>query len=313
MSFTAYIINEEYKELQKLGDRLAEIEQKIEWNSFIPIFRKLYHDGPQGGRPHTDEVLMAKILVLQGIYGLSDEQLEFQCRDRISFRHFLNLPEKIPDFSTIWNARDRLSESNSENAIWDELQRQLDAMGFTVKKGVIQDATIQEAKRPTGESPKKGRDRDGKYTVKGKKTYYGYKLHAKTCVDYNLIREIATTPANTHDSVINLVRSGDIAALRDKGYAGTPVPSDVDDYTMTKGYRNNPLTIEDKRRNHVLSKIRSPGERPFHVIKNCFHNLLFCVTTGFRVHVKNIFIGFAFNLFQLVTLDRLNIARAIKI
>jgi transposase, IS5 family len=312
MSFTNYIFQEAYKELPQNSDRLAEIEEKINWQAFVPIFCNLYRDGPKGGRPHTNEILLAKILVLQGMYGLSDEQLEFQCKDRISFRHFLGLPQVIPDFSTVWYARDRLATNGSENLIWKELQRQLDAMGFSVQKGVIQDATIQEAKRPTGESQKKGRDRDGKYTVKANETYYGYKLHAKTCVDYHLIREIATTPANTHDSVINLISPTDVAAFRDKGYAGTPLPAGVKDGTMKKGYRNKPLSIEDKRQNFALSKIRSPGERPFHVIKNCFHNILHAVTTSFRVHVKNVFMAFGYNLFQMVTLDRYNIARAIK-
>lgn len=311
MSFTAFVLNNQYKKLQQLGDRLSEIDKQINWTRFRPIIASVYRDGPQGGRPHTDDVLIAKSLVLQGLYGLSDEQLEFQCNDRITFQKFLELPEKIPDFSTIWDAKERLCQEGLGDAIWDELQQQLTQRGFTVNKGVMQDATIQDTKRPTGETPKKGRDRDGGYTVKAGKTQYGYKLHSKSCIDYNLIREIATTSASVHDSRINLVREGDIAAYRDKGYAGTPLPNGVIDHTMSKGYRNKPLTIDQKRENYALSKVRSQVERPYHVIKNCFDNSLICVTTVARVHVRNIFAAFAYDLFQMVTLARAGIALAI--
>jgi transposase, IS5 family len=38
-------------------------------------------------------------LVLQALYGLSDEQAEFQIRDRLSFMRFLGLglPDRVPD------------------------------------------------------------------------------------------------------------------------------------------------------------------------------------------------------------------------
>lgn len=312
MSFTTFILKDQYASVQRLGDRLASIDKKINWEMFRPIIKSAYNDNEKGGRPHTDEVLLAKSLILQGMYSLSDEQLEFQCLDRISFRNFLDFPEKIPDFSTIWYARERLAGKDIDNAIWSEFQRQLNEQGFICQKGVIQDATIQEAKRPNGTSMKKGRDEDGSYSIKGKKTSYGYKLHAKSCCDFNLIREIGTTTASVHDSCIDLLKQGDVSAYRDKGYAGTPVPAGVQDNTLKKGYRGHPITPEQKQENRRLSKIRSPGERPFHVIKDCFKNTLICVTKVYRVHTKNIFTAFAFNLFQLVTLERCGIAVAIK-
>ena len=39
--------------------------------------------GRQQGRPPVDPVMMFKILILQALYGLSDEQAEFQIRDRL--------------------------------------------------------------------------------------------------------------------------------------------------------------------------------------------------------------------------------------
>jgi transposase, IS5 family len=48
-----------------------------------------------------DPVLMVKLLVLQTGYGLSDPGLEWQVSDRISFQHFLDFPETVPDYSTV--------------------------------------------------------------------------------------------------------------------------------------------------------------------------------------------------------------------
>jgi len=79
----------------------------------------------RGGRPNVDEVVMVKLLVLQQWHGLSDPELERQVTDRISFRKFLGFPETIPDYTTVWQFRERLSETGKDRAIWAELQRQL--------------------------------------------------------------------------------------------------------------------------------------------------------------------------------------------
>lgn len=48
-------------------------------------------DRSKGGRPPMDAVMMFKVLVLQALYGLADEQAEFQIRDRLNFMRFLGL------------------------------------------------------------------------------------------------------------------------------------------------------------------------------------------------------------------------------
>ena len=82
------------------------------------------------------------MLVLQQWHGHSDPELERQANDRISFRQFLDFPDKIPDRSTIWTFRERISESGKDCVIWDELQHQLDNKGLKITKGMIQDATF---------------------------------------------------------------------------------------------------------------------------------------------------------------------------
>ena len=86
-SFTSYILRQAYQRAARLGDRLAKIDQAVDWEAFRPIIRAMYTNHTHlGGRPNTDEVLMVKLLVLQQWYGLSDIELERQAADRISAR-----------------------------------------------------------------------------------------------------------------------------------------------------------------------------------------------------------------------------------
>ena len=133
-SLQAYFLRQTYKKIHKLGDKLAKIEPLIDWKAFTPIIADLYHNqGPQGGRPNMDEVVMMKMLVLQQWYGLSDPELDRQANDRISFHRFLGYPEEIPDATTVWLFYERLAESGWDRAVWGEQQRQLDEKGLKVK------------------------------------------------------------------------------------------------------------------------------------------------------------------------------------
>ncbi len=68
----------------------------------------------KGGRPAYDYVLMFKILILQQFYNPSDEQIEYQINDRISFMRFLNLTiaDDVPDSRTVWKFRETLVDKD---------------------------------------------------------------------------------------------------------------------------------------------------------------------------------------------------------
>ena len=324
MSFESYILQEKYKKVQGLGDRLELMKQQIDWKPFVKIVKDVFdNDTKLGGRPNTDEKVIVRCLLLQAWYGLSDPELEFQCNDRISFQNFIGLDQKIPDFSTIWRIRDKLKERGKERLIWDELQRQLDEKGYKIKKGVIQDASFIEAdtgrKRIQKEkkAKKEGKeieysekqkshiDRDGTFAVKNNQVHYGYKNHKKLDVDNHLIRDYDVSTASLHDAEIDLVKEGDKKAYRDKGYFGRKLKSEnVEDKTMKRGTRKRKLNGGEQKRNRAISKIRAPGERPYSVVKRTFHNDRTNVKTLERVMVKEMFKCFAYNLYQLVTLER---------
>jgi len=331
MSFNQFILKEQYQKVKGLGDRLELMKGEIDWQPFIPLVRKVFYDNKiDGGRPHTDELIVVRSMLLQSWYGLSDPELEFQCHDRLSFRNFLGFPENIPDFSTVWKVRDRLQKEGVEPKIWNELQRQLDRKGYTIKKGVIQDATFIESelgrKRYYKEkkAEKKGEkieytekqkqhiDKDGSFSVKHGQVHYGYKNHIKLDVGHTLIREYKVTTASLHDGEIDLVKNGDDIAYRDKGYHGKKLHAkNVRDKTMKRAARGHPLRDTEIKRNRAISSVRSPGERPFGVIKKVFHGGRTRVKTLVRVSIKEMFNCFAFNLYQLVSLQRKKLARAL--
>jgi len=306
-TFRTYMLRKAYENVKKHGDRLARADSLIDWEAFRPIITPMYHNKtPRGGRPNVDPVVMVKLLVLQQWYGLSDPELERQVDDRLSFQRFLGYPEKAPDYSTVWQFRERLAETGRDRLVWAELQRQLDEKGLKVRKGVVQDATFitsdpghAPADKPRGEEALTRRSKDGSWAKKGSKSSFGYKLHAKSDVDLGLIRDLETTTASVHDSRVDLSRPGEVV-YRDKGYFG--VKPRGYSATMKRGVRGRPLGIRDKLRNRRINRKRAPGERPFAVIKRVFDAGHVLVTTVQRVHVKMVFACFCFNLVQLGTL-----------
>ncbi len=142
-SFMNYGIHLACQRLDELGDPLSGLKSLIDWEPFRSIIEGIYDNRTEkGGHPNYDEVLMIKIMVLQHWYGLSDQKMELEMAKNISFMRFLDFQEDIPDSTTIWLFRERLKENKLLDRIWQELQRQLDAKGLTVKEGCIQDATF---------------------------------------------------------------------------------------------------------------------------------------------------------------------------
>lgn len=323
MSFKQFVLREEYEKVHGLGDRLGHLKGLVDWEKFRSFFADLFFDDEKtGGRPHYDEIIMMRVLVIQRLYGLSDQETEFQINDRTSFKNFLGFPENLPDYSTIWRLKERMQKDGTLDKIWNELQGQLDEKGLKVKTGVIQDATFIEAdlgkKRHYKEkmARKRGReieytnkqkahmDKDGTFAVKNQEIHFGYKLHQKTDIDFELIREFNVTTASTHDSQIDLTEFDDKAAYRDKGYAGVKPHPNVKDMTMKKAARNRPLTKEEKKFNKAVAKIRAQGERPFAVMQRVFNGGTTRVKNIKRVIVEQTLECFAFNLYQLFTLAK---------
>lgn len=310
-SLITFALRKKYESMEKVGDPLADIGCLLDWERFRPFLSDMYDNkSEKGGRPNYDEILMIKVLILGQWYGLTDKALEREISDKISFMNFLGFPEKAPDSSTIWLFRERLIKTGKYDFVWEEMNRQLDSLGYVVRNGSIQDATFitadpghAKADKPRGDEAKTRRSRDGTWTKKGSKSSFGYKLHSKVDREFGLIRVLETTTASLHDSQVDLSEEGEVV-YRDKGYFG--VEAKGYSATMNRGTRGHPLSIQDEMRNQRIAKKRAPGERHYAVIKRVFRAAHVMVTTVARVHIKMIFTAIAFNLIQLRTLKKQN-------
>ena len=100
------------KQLEQLDDTLIRLDRSVAWEQFRSTIRGSIRkeDRGQGGRPSYDEIQMFKILVLQRLYNLSDDQTEYQIKDRLSFQRFLGLilSSRVPDAKMIWLYHEQL-------------------------------------------------------------------------------------------------------------------------------------------------------------------------------------------------------------
>jgi transposase, IS5 family len=89
-----------------------------------------------GAKPF-DVVMMFKIMILQRYYNLSDEQIEYQVLDRLSFKKFLGLEsgDKVPDAKTIWSFRERLTKIGLVEILFDQFVEYLDQQGLMFNEG----------------------------------------------------------------------------------------------------------------------------------------------------------------------------------
>ena len=117
------------------------------------------------GRKPWDEVVIFKALVLQALYNLSDEQAEYQLRDRLSFMRFLGLglEDAVPDATTFWLYREALAKAGAVEAAVRSFDGFLKNKGYLARGGQIIDATIVSA-------PKQRNSREDNETIKAGKT-----------------------------------------------------------------------------------------------------------------------------------------------
>ena len=303
-NLTHFFLKEKYEVVRKLKSKLGEINLLVDWNEFKKFFPKKENNL---GRPSYDRVFLCKVLILQNLHGLSDEETEFQINDRFSFQEFLGFPNNIPDFTTIWGFREELLKLGVEDKIFDEFLRQIRTFDYEVKKGKIQDATFIQA--PNGktkpqkdergrEISKTSRSRDGKWVKKNKISYFGFKLHTKVERGSKLIETLAVTPANVHDNNIDLAEEGDIM-YRDRGYSGSKTKAKGDG-TMKLGK----LSIKQELRNKRISKKRSEGEHPFGTIHSSMNGGRTKLTTVARVYIQQLFVAIGYNLRRLTFLAK---------
>ena len=135
-----------YDALTQKGDPLVQLAQHIPWVRFRKTLEKSLQRSTRskGGRPPFDALLMFKVLVLQALYNLSDDQTEYQIRDRLSFMRFLGLDlhQRIPDAKTIWLFRETLAQAGVVEPLFAQFDTYLANQGLQARGGQLIDASL---------------------------------------------------------------------------------------------------------------------------------------------------------------------------
>ena len=322
--------------LTKLGDPLEKLSQGIDFE----MFRNILETGLEkvvkgkGGRRPFDYVMMFKILILQRYYNLSDDQVEFQINDRMSFMRFLNLTisDDIPDSKTVWNFRQQIVDMQLIDSIFDLFLGELERLNLVVNEGKIIDASFIEVPKQrntkaenneikNGETPesfdenlnkKRQKDTDARWTQKNNVNYFGYKNHIKIDAKSKLITKFTVTPANVHDSqeTVNLINKKDQGEdlHADSAYTGAKQEAIIAENKMTskvheKGYRANPLSKEQQESNKEKSSIRARVEHVFGFMENSMNSMRIQCIGLTRTYTTVALMNLTYNMFRKIQLQ----------
>lgn len=287
------------RKIDGLGDPLAELDKSIDWEQFRYLVEKPFAktDPKRGGRPHYDRIMMFKLLILQRIYDLSDDAMEFQINDRLSFMRFLGLTisDRVPDAKTIWHFREKLTNSGVIDKLFIKYTMILKEKELIVKKGAIIDASIIETKiqhnnkdendeikkdrQPQNwdENKSRQKDLDARWTKKHNRNFFGFKNHIVIDAKSKLIEDFQVTPANITDTevggeLIDALSDETEAVYADRAYASTEnfnklSRRKIANRIMRKKQRGQKLSNDLKKFNKSISKVRCRVEHVFGLIK----------------------------------------------
>lgn len=292
---------EKLEKLSKLGDPLVDLKKYIDFEIFRPMLEEATAKERKSaaGRPGYDVVFKFKILILQRLYNISDEQMEYQINDRQSFQRFLglHLGSKVPDYTSVWRFREDLTASGVIKKLFAMYAQMLEEQGVITKAGTIVDASFvavprQRNSREENERIKAGevpeawkqqprklaqKDTQARWTKKNEQSHYGYKDHDVADAQSKLLRDYEVTPAQEHDSqplpvLINEKHKGE-NLFADSAYKSAECDErlaqlGISNYIHEKGARNHPLDEIQKRKNTIKSSIRCRIEHIFGHIEN---------------------------------------------
>ena len=285
--------------IDNAGDPLTKLNTAIDWEQFRPILeqaRKKTRKSAAGAKGY-DVVLLFKALILQSLYNLSDQALEFQILDRYSFSRFLGLhaASKVPDATTFWLFREHLTRAQVVEELFARFDQFLNEAGFRAEKGQIVDASIIKAPvqrnsrkeneqikaggQPEGwsEAKRRQKDVDARWTKKNSKSYFGYKLSVSVDLKHGFIRRIATGTASEHDGhhfdeVLDMHNTGR-SVHTDKAYASRQRRQMLQvlgfvDAMQRRAQPGQPLSECQKRRNQRIASKRARVEHAFAGIRH---------------------------------------------
>ena len=326
-------VEDRLQSVSKMGDPLERLAATIPWENFRPLLDRVHEKERKSnaGRKPIDVVLMFRVLILQTLYNLADEQVEYQIKDRLSFARFLGLgiEDRVPDATTVWKFRERLKELELMEVLFDRFGDYLAAEGYQAKQGQIVDASIvpvpiqrnsrEENRRiKNGEVPedwsedkREQKDVEARWTKKNGTSYFGYKNHIDVDAAHKLIRTFAVTPANVHDSRVldDLIDpdNEDPGVWADSAYRSEETEAVLteagyESHICEKGQAGQPLSAEQEANNRKRSKVRSRVEHVFGFQENSMGGKLIRTIGLARAEMKIGLMNLTYNLMRYLQL-----------
>ena len=327
--------------LSKKGDPLEAIDKLVAWDSFRDDIEAvvLTPDNTKkssAGRKPIDAIVMFRMLIVQTLYNLSDEETEFQINDRMTFMRFVGkgLEGRIPDATTLWLFRENLSQAGVIEKLFERFDQYLEAKGYIARGGQMIDATIVSVPKqrntrdendaikagtpPEGwdEKPAKNRqkDKDARWTKKHGKSFYGYKNHVNADAKHKLIRRYAVTGASVHDSrklddvLTKTNTSSDVFA--DSAYRSAKTEEKLKQQGLNsrihkRGVRGCPVSERQQNANRKKSKVRARVEHIFGSQETAPGGRIVRSIGFARAAAKIGLQNLVYNIRRLVTLERM--------
>ena len=326
------------------GDPLEAIDRLVPWESFRADIEAVVLTPDEmrkssAGRKPVDAIVLFRMLVLQALNNLSDEQVEYQVGDRLSFTRFLRLgiEDRIPDGTTLWLFREKLAKADLIEKLFDRFDQHLGAQGYIARGGQIVDATIvavprQRNTRKENEAIKRGqtpedwekkpaknrqKDKDARWTKKHGKSFYGYKNHVNADAKHKLIRRYEVSDAAVHDSqkldgLLNKANtSRDVFA--DSAYRSTETEATLKargfmSRIHVRAARSHPLSKTEAEANRKKSRVRARVEHVFGVQQTSPGGRIVRTIGIVRARAKIGLQNLVYNIRRLVTLERMAVA-----
>ena len=341
-----FYLSDRYASLDAKKDPLIEINAVVPWDEFRPLLERVWRKPDEdrksrAGRKPMDVVLMFKALVLSALYNLSDDQIEYQVRDRLSFMRFLGLGlgDRVPDAKTVWLYREALAKAGMVDELFAQFDGYLARRGYIARGGQILDASIvpvphnhnkreENVAIKAGEVPedwekkpakRSQKDVDARWTKKHGTSHYGYKNHVNVDQKHKLIRRYHVTDAAVHDSqaVDRLLTRGNTgsgvwadAAYRSAEIEATLKARKLTSHIHRKGKRGKPLTQQAQKSNRTKSTVRVRVEHIFGAQANDMGGTLVRTIGLVRAKAKIGMKNLAYNMRRLGQLGRLNPCQA---
>ena len=135
-------VENRYAALDAKNDPLVRIHALVPWEAFRSRLENVWRKPPDKRKSNAgckpwDAIVMFKAIILCALYNLSDDQVEYQMRDRLSFVRFLGLAlqDKVPDAKTVWLYREQLSQAGVMDALFEDFDGYLKTQGYQAMGG----------------------------------------------------------------------------------------------------------------------------------------------------------------------------------